>query len=111
MGELRLELAPDPRHMDEIAGLAVALQQPGEIAEDAGIALGPRQRIGGIEAGAVELGKGGEIALDQAGAQLARDIAPGIVDQRDEVEAAGPAHRILEIQQAHGGDAAAAPPA
>ena len=57
MGELRLELAPDPRHMDEIAGLAVALQQPGEIAEDAGIALGPRQRIGGIEAGAVELGK------------------------------------------------------
>src|SRR6476469_3837950 len=99
MGELRLELAPDPRHMDEIAGLAVPLQQPRKIAEDAGIALGPRQRISGFEAGAVEIGKASEIALHQPGTQLARDIAPRIVDQRDEVETAGPTHRILEIQQ------------
>src|SRR5262245_5213446 len=56
MGELGFELAPDPRHMDQIAGLAVALQQAREIAEEAGVALGAGERIGGGEVSPVELG-------------------------------------------------------
>ena len=98
VAELGLQLAPDPRHMDEIAGLAIALQEAGEIAKDAGVALSARERIGRGEGAAVELGKRRQIAVHQGLAQGRRQIAPGIVDQGDEVEAAGSTDRILEIQ-------------
>ena len=69
MAELGFELAPDPRDVSEIAGLAVAFKEAGEIAEDAGVALGARKRIGRGEARAVLLGEGIEIAGDQSCAE------------------------------------------
>src|SRR5215472_721067 len=83
--EVRFEQPPDPRSVGEVLALAVALPQPREDAEDLGIALGREDRGGTQEGAWVERRKSGEIALRHRAAQAGWNIAPCVLEKRDEV--------------------------
>ena len=79
-----LEHAPDARQVRQVLGLAVALQQADEQADDAGMALGGHQGEAGGEVLGVEAGLA-EVAGEAGGVHGGRHVAPGILDQRDQV--------------------------
>src|SRR5258708_8263419 len=106
MTKILLDEAPDTRDVVEVLRLAIAFPQPREDADDLAIALRAENCIGGHEARAVETRESREIALDHCGGEIARDVAPCILEQRDKIVARRSDYGVLEIEQTAGGDAA-----
>src|SRR5580658_329939 len=100
VAQILLDEAPDPRNVRKVLRLAVAPPQPGEDADDLAVALSGKDRCRAPEGGAVERGKGSEVALGHRGAERGGDVAPGILDQRYQVVARRAAYRVLEIEEA-----------
>ena len=99
-----LEHPPDTRQVRQIVGLAVALQQPDEQSDDAGMALGRHQGEAGAEVFFVEP-RFVEVMGQAGGVHGGRNVTAGILDQRDEIVGGVALLRILEIEQAAGHDA------
>ncbi len=86
-------------------GLAVALPQPGEDAEDAGVAL-RRQRP--ISASRIRRPApvASTIAVEHRPLDRRGDVAARILEHRDEIVGGVAGDRVLEIEQAEMADAA-----
>ena len=110
--EIALEIAPDARHVAQVAGLAVALGEPREDAEDLGVALRAERGVGKGECGTVESGSSrGDAVRNSARTVTASrsvgDVDAGVLQQRDEVVGRRAEHGILEIDDADARDAVA----
>src|SRR5438445_7659161 len=99
VAKVLFEQAPDPRKVDEVARLAVALPQPREDAEDLAIALSREDGRRLQERRPVERRKRSEIALDHVPAQLGWNIPPGVFEERYEIVARRTAYRVLKIEE------------
>src|SRR5439155_24651491 len=88
-----------------IVRLVIALPQPRENAEDAGVALGGECPISALERLAVAGCR--DIAVDHRPLDLGRYIAPGILEHRGEIIGRMPGYSVLEIEQAEMADALA----
>ena len=100
MGKLLLEQPPDPREVDEVAWLAVALPQPREDAEDLAVALSRQDRRRSQERRPVERRKSSKIALGHLPAEVGRNVAPGVFEERYEIVARRAAYGVLKIEEA-----------
>src|SRR5690348_18338761 len=100
MAEIALEQPPQPRDVREVARLSVAPAQPREDADDLAMTLRAEDDDRRIERGAVEGGEGGAIARIHRVDELRPDLAPRILEQRDEIVGDGAKHRVLKIEQA-----------
>src|SRR4029453_9258836 len=80
MLQVALQQAPHPTLEAPVAGLVVALPQPGEDAKDARVALRGERPIGLLEpfVGAAR----GDIAVDHLALDFGRNIAPRILEYR-----------------------------
>src|SRR5512132_2818829 len=99
MREISFEQAPNSRQMHQITGFVVPPPRPREDAEDLAVALRREDRCRAKEGGAIEVWKGGEVALRHRAAQFDADIAASILEQRYEIVAWRTAHRVLKIEQ------------
>ena len=90
--------------MDQIIGLAVAHTKPGEHADHLGVPLGAEDGVGGVEARRVEAGKGGAVTFPHGLGQVRTDVPARVLQQRHQVIGRRPGDRVLEIEQAAGGD-------
>ena len=66
--------------------------------------LGAEHRAGTLEILGIEVGKGGEVTILQRADESGRHVPPGILDQRNEIVAGRPRHRVLKVDQAAGGE-------
>src|SRR6201995_6007942 len=85
VGEVSIEKAPDPRDVKEVARLAVALPQAREDAEDLAVALCRKDSRRPQKLRPVEVRKSSKITLGHLPAQVERNIAPGVFEERYEV--------------------------
>ena len=80
--------------------LAVALPKPGEDAEDLGVPLRAQRVIMVAEPGGILHRRRLQIAREHLLLELRRDVAPRVLEQRDEVVGGMARQRVLEIEQA-----------
>ena len=97
-----LEHAPDARQVRQVVGLAVALQQADEQADDAGMALGGHQRETGAAKSSASRPGLAEIAGEAGGVHGGRDVAARVLDQRHQIVGGMAALGVLEVEQAAG---------
>ncbi len=101
--EVALEQAPHARLEAAVARLVVALPQPREDAEDAGIALRGERPISALEHLAVAGRR--NVAVDHCPLDRRRHVAPRVLEHRSEIIGRMPGKRVLEVEQAEMGDA------
>ncbi len=99
VGEFSFQQPPDPREVDEVVWLAVTPPQPREDAEDLAVALSREDGRRSQERCPVERRKSNQIALGHRPAEVGRDVAPGIFEERYEIVARRAAHRVLKIEE------------
>ncbi len=85
--------------MNQVVGLAVALAEPGEDADDLGMALRAEDGEHRLEVLPVEIGEGGPVAVQHGRDQVFVDVAPRVFQKRHDVVGRRPRHRVLEVQK------------
>src|SRR5581483_3924987 len=105
------EISPGVGNETHVLALAVALQQPHPKPQQTRVPLGPEVGIGLSECRAIEprLARGdlGAIVGEQLAFQILRDRYPRILQQRYDVEGEVLVEGVLEVDDAHAGDAGA----
>jgi hypothetical protein len=104
MAQIVLDEPPDPWDVLKVLRLAVALPQAREDADDLAVALRPEHGVGRHELRAVDTGKACEVALEHRRGERRWNIAPRILEQRDDIVARRSDDGVLEIEQAASGD-------
>src|SRR3546814_6126848 len=90
MCEIAVQAAPYARLECEVAGLSVALPQPGKDAEDLGVALRAKHFIGRAKGVGVGHARRCDIAPDHRFLKFGRDVAPRTEAHTSELQALMP---------------------
>src|SRR5260370_8234372 len=99
VGKLLVEEPPDPREVDEVVRLPIAPPQSGEDPEDLAIALSREDGRRSQKRHPVERRKSSKIALGHPQAEVGRNVAPGIFEERYEIVAPRAEYRALKIEK------------
>src|SRR3546814_20132762 len=95
MREIAVQAAPYARLECEVAGLSVALPQPGKDAEDLGVALRAKHFIGRAKGVGVGHALRCDIAPDHRFHQYGHDVAPPALKKLDTLIGRGTGKHVL----------------
>src|SRR6187455_399095 len=99
MGKITPQIVPDTGLQRQIMSLAVAPPEAGEDTDDLAVPLGPENLVMGAEAVGIGDVRRLDIARYHCLLELRRYVAPGVLEQRDQVVGRMARQRILEIEQ------------